>query len=256
MVYNKSKKHWKCGVIMKFSIDCCFFVLESVENENKRKNDIKKLKVLVDKNNGLVTTSFDKEVSLKDAIRNKIKTIIGSDVFHLEQVYTLGETKFYDTGVNVIYLGITNIENVKKLDDKYKLVDFEVVTNKHVLFDGSKIGYNTKVKKSHNNLEYYHDIKTSDVSLEKEIIELLTSYKQIASKMDYTDIMFKFLPKYYTLEDVRIIYEMIKNVSVDKSNFRKKIMKYCKETDKVISDKGYRPTHLYEFVLDENDIWI
>ena len=54
-------------------------------------------------------------MSLKDTIRNEIKNIIGSDVFHLEQVYTLGETKFYNTGVNVIYLGITNVENIKKL---------------------------------------------------------------------------------------------------------------------------------------------
>ncbi len=241
---------------MKFNIDCCFFVLESVENENKRKNDIKKLKVLVDKHNNLVRVNFNKELSLKDTIREKIKNIIGSDIFHLEQVYTLGETKFYDSGVNVIYLGITNIENIKKLDSGYKLVDFEVITNKQVIFADYKIKYNTKVKKNYNNLEYYHVFKTDDLVLEKNLIEVLTSYKQIASKMDYTDIMFKFLPKYFTLEDVRTIYEMIKNVSVDKSNFRKKIMKYCKETEKVISDKGYRPTHLYEFVLDENDIWV
>lgn len=241
---------------MIFNIDCCFFVLESVENENKRKNDIKKLKVLVDKNNNLVSVAFNKELSLKDTIRNEINNIIGSDVFHLEQVYTLGETKFYNTGVNVIYLGITNVENIKKLDSNYKLVDFEVIANKEVLFADKVIGYKTKLKKNHNNLEYYHEIKTNEVNVEKTLIELLTSYKQIASKMDYTDIMFKFLPKYFTLEDVRIVYEMIKNTSVDKSNFRKKIMRYCRETEKVISDKGYRPTHLYEFVLDENDIWI
>lgn len=241
---------------MKFNIDCCFFVLESIANENKRKNDIKKIKVLVDKKNNLVSIPFNKDKSLKDAIRDEIKNIIGSDVFHLEQVYTLGETKFYNTGVNVIYLGITNMENIKKLDSNYKLVDFEVIANKEILFNDVVVGYKTKVKKSQNNLEYYHEIKTNDINLEKKLIELVTSYKQIASKMDYTDIMFKFLPKYYTLEDVRCIYEMIKNTTVDKSNFRKKIMKYCKETDKVISDKGYRPTHLYEFVLDENDIWI
>lgn len=241
---------------MILNIDCCFFVLESIENENKRKNDIKRLKVLVDKDNKLVSVSFNENMSLKDTIRNEIKNIIGSDVFHLEQVYTLGETKFYNTGVNVIYLGITNVENIKKLDNDYKLVDFAVLANKEVLFDNQTIGYKTKAKKCYNNLEYYHEIKTHDIFLEKELIELLTSYKQIASKMDYTDIMFKFLPKYFALEDVRIIYEMIKNVTVDKSNFRKRIMKYCKETEKVISNKGYRPTHLYEFVLDENDIWV
>lgn len=241
---------------MKLNVECAFFVLENVKNENKRKNDAKKLKVIVDNNYNILSVPFDENVDIKEKIRSKIVDVIGSDKFHLEQVYTLGDKKFYNYGVSIIYLGITNEENVKKLDEKYKLVDFEVINNKKVILGDKCIDYETKVRKSNNNLEYYHEVKTDDIELESNVIKLLTSYKQILSRIDYTDIMFKFLPKYYTLEDVRIVYEGIKNVSVDKSNFRKRIMKYCKETDKIVSGKGYRPTKLYEFVLDEKDIWI
>lgn len=238
------------------NIDCCFFVLKSVESENKRKNDIKEIKIIVDNDNNLLSVPFNEESDIKDSIRSKIKSIIGSDTFHLEQVYTLGEKKFYNSGIHIIYLGIANEENIKKLADNYKMIDFDIINKNEIKFDDNKIYYDTKIKRVGNNLEYYHEIKTNDSNVERKMIELLTSYKQIGSKIDYTDIMFKFLPKYYSLEDVRKVYEKIKNVSVDKSNFRKKIMKYCKVTDKVISNKGYRPTHLYEFVLDKEDVWL
>ena len=35
----------------------------------------------------------------------------------------------------------------------------------------------------------------------------------------------------FTLEDVRIVYELIKECTVDKSNFRKKIIKYCEKVE-------------------------
>ena len=80
---------------MNLSIVGCVFVLDNEVNVNKKKNDIKKLKVLVNKDTKeLVKCDFTKELGIKDSIRNKIETIIGSDKFHLEQVYTLGEKNF------------------------------------------------------------------------------------------------------------------------------------------------------------------
>lgn len=62
-------------------------------------------------------------------------------------------------------------------------------------------------------------------------MNLLISYKRIRNNADNTDILFKFMAKTFTLEDVRMVYEIIKDISVDKSNFRKKIMKYCEKVD-------------------------
>lgn len=56
---------------------------------------------------------------------------------------------------------------------------------------------------------------------------LITSYKRIRANIDITDIILKFLPKTFTIEDIRIVYKLIKDSKVDKSNFRKKIIKYC-----------------------------
>lgn len=241
---------------MKVNIDCCFFVLENITNENKKRNDDKKLELLVNNNNNVINVTFDGISDIKTQIKEKIKKIINNDNFHLEQVYTLGEKRFNKDGINIIYLGITNKENISSLDNDYKLVDIEIKKDEYVSLDKEIIKYRTKQIIENNSIEYIHEVETKDIDLEKQIIEIITSYKQIIAKIDNTDIMFKFLPKYFSLEDVRIIYEKIKDVKVDKSNFRKRIVRYCSPTDKIVNNKGYRPTTLYEFVLDENDKWI
>ena len=82
-------------------------------------------------------------------------------------------------------------------------------------------------------------------------------YKKIRSNIDNTDILFKFMASTFTLEDVRILYELIKNTTVDKSNFRKKIIKYCEKTDTKDNKKiGYRPSQNYKFKPLKGDMWL
>lgn len=243
---------------MEISIVACLFVLDSKKNENKKKNDIKTLKVLVKKDDlSLVRSSFDKDNGIKKTIRSTIKEIVGSDKFHLEQVYTLGENRFYEDGkIDIIYMGLMNIDNVKKLDENYELVDFSVVDNKKIKFGNEEYSYRTDKKLVSGSLEYTHKIRVSDVDLEKKLLELITVYKHLRFRIDSTDICFKLLPEMFTLEDVRIVYEMIKDVSVDKSNFRKKIIKYCKKADRIEDDKGYRPSQKYMFDPEMVEDWL
>lgn len=241
---------------MNINLVCPLIVLDNEENTNIRKNDLKKLKILVDKNGNLITAKVDSEATLKEIIRGKISEITNTNNFHLEQVYTFGEEKYYfDKSIDIIYLAVTNIENIKKLNINYKLVDFNVDDN-IISFNNDNYKFKTKEKITNNNIEYYHEVKTDNLELEKELLEILITYKHLRSKLDNSDIIFKFMPKYFTLEDVRIVYEMIKEISVDKSNFRKKIVKYCVETDVDISKKGYRPSKMYTFKVLKGDIWL
>ena len=81
---------------MNINIVCCLFVLENVKNENIRKNDDKKIKVLVKKNDkSLPNILFNDTNDIKEVIRNHISNIITSKLFHLEQVYTLGDKKYF-----------------------------------------------------------------------------------------------------------------------------------------------------------------
>ena len=237
---------------MQVNLVGCFYVLESEKNDNIRKNDIKKIKVLVSDCNALPETSFQGG-DMKEQIRKKIADIIGSDIFHLEQVFTTG----YDNHVEVIYLGITNIENVKELDSNYRLTDFEVRDNSVIQFGKEKYNYRTTEIEKNNNIEYVHAIDKDDKMIKRNLSNLLISYKKIRSNADNTDILFKFMGNSFTLEDVRIVYEMIKDTSVDKSNFRKKIIKYCEKVEEKEETKnGFRPSQKYRFKPLKGDIWI
>ena len=239
---------------MNINLVCPIVVLENELNPNIRKSDVKKIKLLVDNNNNLVNVIIDDNKNLKTTLRDKITSIINSENFHLEQVYTLGEEKYYfDNNIDIIYLAITNAENIKDLDQNYKLIDFSI-SNNNIVFDNQNYDFKTKEYIIRNNIEYFHEINVEDIKLEKELLEIIIAYKQLRVKLDHSDILFKFMPKYFTLEELRIVYEMIKEVSVDKSNFRKKIVKYCVETDIDITKKGYRPSKLYTFKVLKGDI--
>ena len=237
---------------MKINLVSCLFILDSEKNENIRKNDIKKIKVLVDNNNELPVTQY-KGKELKKQVKNNISSIIGSNIFHLEQVYTMD----YSDSIDIIYLGVTNISNVSKLKDDYKLVDFNVKDNNIITFDTNEYKYKTIEIEENNNIEYIHDIKINDKDIKRVLLSLLISYKRIRNNIDNTDIIFKFMDRSFTLEDVRIVYELIKECNVDKSNFRKKIVKYCEKVDIVDTSKnGYRPSQRYKFKPLKGDAWL
>ena len=61
----------------------------------------------------------------------------------------------------------------------------------------------------------------------------------------------------FTLEDVRMTYELIRDCGVDKSNFRKKIIKYCEKVNETVDKKsGYRPSQRYKFKPLKGDVWL
>ena len=211
---------------MQVNIVCCLFILNTEKNENIRKNDIKKIKVLTNHLGMLPNLSFQNG-DMKQMLRKHLENMIGSNKFHLEQVYTLD----YDNSIDIIYLAIANIENIQKLDAEYEMRVFKIENNEYITFGENNYKYKTKEIEENNNIEYIHEIAVNDEVLKRTILNLLISYKKIRSNIDNTDILFKFLGDSFALEDVRMVYELIKDKSVDKSNFRKKIAKYCEKIE-------------------------
>lgn len=237
---------------MQINLIGCVFVLDSVKNENIRKNDIKRLKVLVDENGKLPKIPVQKS-DLKNQIKKNLKKILGTELFHLEQVYTMD----YKDEIDILYLGITNIEFIQSLPEGYQLVDFSLRDNRLISLDGKDYEYKTIEMEENNNIEYVHEIQSKDSIAVRTLMNLLISYKRIRSNIDNTDIVFKFMGSSFTLEDVRIVYELVKDSSVDKSNFRKKIIKYCEKVDESTDMKsGYRPSQRYKFKPLKGDVWL
>ena len=84
-------------------------------------------------------------------------------------------------------------------------------------------------------LAYDHN-KIIDVALER-----------IGSKLNYSTIGFFLLKKEFTLTEFQNLYEYFAKNSIDKRNFRKKVLSLniVKETGKMVTDKIARPAKIY-----------
>lgn len=73
--------------------------------------------------------------------------------------------------------------------------------------------------------------------------------KRLRERLEYTPIAFQLLPKKFTLTQLQRTYEVIINTSLDKRNFRKKIMSsgLLNEYEEFTKASSKRPARLYAF---------
>lgn len=77
---------------------------------------------------------------------------------------------------------------------------------------------------------------------------LRTALERIQGKLDYAPIGFQLLPDKFTLSDIQAVYEAILGRSVDKRNFRSKLLKsdLIRELEEQRTG-AHRPARLYAF---------
>ena len=83
------------------------------------------------------------------------------------------------------------------------------------------------------------------------------AHQRLAAKLDYSTIAFQFMPERFTLSDLQNVYEMILNRSLDKRNFRKRMlaMDQIRQTGEVRRNGSHRPARLYR-VSNPNEVQI
>ena len=76
-----------------------------------------------------------------------------------------------------------------------------------------------------------------------EIIAL--AHRRLVSKLDYSTIAFRFLPATFTLGEIQRVYETLLNASLDKRNFRKRVLDLVEETGQLRRSGNHRPAREY-----------
>ena len=78
---------------------------------------------------------------------------------------------------------------------------------------------------------------------------LTLAHQRLRGKVRYQPIGFELLPAKFTLRQIQHLYEVILDRSLDKRNFRKKIlsMDILVELDEVETDVAHRAARLYKF---------
>ena len=76
---------------------------------------------------------------------------------------------------------------------------------------------------------------------------ILLAHRRLAAKLAYSTIALKFMPERFTLSALQKVYEIILGESLDKRNFRKRVLALdCIETTGQTSREGnHRPARLY-----------
>jgi len=79
---------------------------------------------------------------------------------------------------------------------------------------------------------------------------LLYAIQRLQWKIEYTNVVYSLLPVQFTLGELQRVYEAILNRSLDKRNFRKKILslRMLKDTGKKKTLGRARPAEVYTFI--------
>jgi 8-oxo-dGTP diphosphatase len=75
------------------------------------------------------------------------------------------------------------------------------------------------------------------------------AYERLKAKLSYSTLAFHFLPEEFTLTDVQTVHEVILGETLDKRNFRKRMLAQCFVTDAGACrrDGSHRPARLYRY---------
>lgn len=153
------------------------------------------------------------------------KAAISPDKVHLEQLYTFSSIDRDPRGrvVAVAYLALVPWERLSATEQS-----------------DTRDAWWTPAG-SANHLAYDHD-KMLAVAIER-----------LRSRITYTTLIGKLMPKEFTLTELEQAYECIIHTDLDKRNFRKKILKlnFLTALPHKRSGGAFRPAQLYRFSSDK-----
>lgn len=158
---------------------------------------------------------------LDEAARRELEEEAGIAKVFLEQLYTFGAVDRDPRGrvVTVAYYALTNLSDHK----------LEAATD------------------AENAAWFPYDDVPSLAFDHQEILD--TALARLRGKVRYEPIGFELLPRKFTLTQLQRLYETVLERSLDKRNFRKKIlsMGLLVETDEIEKDVAHRAARLYKF---------
>ena len=159
--------------------------------------------------------------SLEDAARRELREETGLTNLFLDQLYSFGEPKRdpRERVISVSYYALVALErqSLRASTDAEKVVWFPVADLPTLAFDHEAI---------------------IDVAL-----------RRLKAKVRYEPIGFELLPAQFTLSELQRLYETVLEQTLDKRNFRKKIlaMGLLADTGEIQQDVAHRAARLYRF---------
>lgn len=259
-------KDYDSNAFEKLSVTADILILSVADEEtgNYRKLSEKKFSVLLVKRNtypfkdkwclpgGFVGYNED----LEDAARRILKNETNLENIYIEQLYTFG-TPNRDPRMRVLSTSYMSLIDKNRLDTKlaknaawFNITLLEDKDSIHVTLDNEIETINFVIKKvlrdkSTDRYDYIVD-KNDKIAFDHAKI-IVSGISRLKNKIEYTDIVFNMMPRYFTLGELQQVYEVILGKKLLAPAFRRIIADKVRKTDKMQTGGGHRPSQLFEY---------
>ncbi len=211
-IYSKHPKHFQ-------AVDCIIFGYDIIEKELKLlliKRSFEPAKGQWSLSGGFV----EQGEGLDNAANRVLRTLTGLSHLYMEQVYTYGEVD-RDPGARVISTAYFSLIGIHEIDEKIKV----------------KYGAHWRSLSDLPDLIFDH----------RRMVE--RALKELVEKVKIHPVGFELLPDKFTLVQLQNLYEAIYQKSIDKRNFRKKIlsMNFLEKQDEKERETSKKGAWYYRF---------
>lgn len=229
--------------------DVVIFTTVDKMHEDKRKVPKKGIQVLLIKRDeepfidkwSLPGGFVDYDKDIDTCVQEKLQAKTGITNIYMEQLYTYGSVDRDNRGrvVSVAYMALVKKEDIisqishnkDNKESEWFWIDINRDKNNNII----NISFISETEKiTVNDLAFDH----------KKII--LDALNRIQNKIEYTDIAFHLVSKYFTVKELQMVYECILGHEIQA--FRRKINDKIISTE-IMKDNGaaHRPAELYKF---------
>ena len=105
---------------------------------------------------------------------------------------------------------------MEQIKDKYGVISYKEIDNQYLAFD--------------------------------HLLTIVTSINRLKNKVEYSDLVFHMMPKYFTLKELQLVYEAILNKKLIDPVFRREMASKVKKSNRTKNDGGHRPSSLYSYI--------
>ena len=268
--YNSEEeflRDYDSSVFEKLSITTDILILSVADEDtgNYRKLDEKKFSVLLVKRENFpfkdkwcLPGGFVKyDEDLEDAAKRILKAETNLDNIYIEQLYTFGSPN-RDPRMRVVSTSYMSLIDKNHIDTKLK--ENASWFNINILEDEKSIQVMLenennvtikfvidKVLRDKSTDRYDYVIKENDGLAFDHPKVVVSRISRLKNKIEYTDVVFNMMPRYFTLGELQQVYEVILGKKLLAPAFRRIIAGKVRKTDKMKTGGGHRPSQLFEY---------
>lgn len=268
-VYNSEEeflKDYDSSVFEKLSMTTDILIM-SVSNEdtgNYRKLSEKKFSILLVKRDNypfkdkwcLPGGFLGIDETLDEAAKRVLKTETNLKDIYIEQLYTFSGIK-RDPRMRVISTSYMALVDKNRLMDKlsanaswFNVFMLEDEKSYNVTLDNGieeiKFVVGKKLRNKTTDRYDFNIIKNDKLAFDHPLV-IVSGIERLKNKIEYTDIVFNMMPKYFTLGELQQVYEVILGKKLLDPAFRRIIANKVEKTDKVQTGGGHRPSALFRY---------